>query len=347
SNRQPTDYKSVALPLSYIGPGQERLGRSMCLILLRFPPIVATASCSRRQTPREYREPAFLPLLENVCQGRPPGADRARMPDPWTSPRGRRPRPGREASAKLEERQRDRDRDIQRLERAVHRDPEEKMADALRQAPQALALGAGHQNDRRAGESGRIVQVGLAVAVEAEDPVAGVGELTERAGEVRDARDVDPLDCTRRRLHERGGERRRPIPCEQHRLHSGGRSAPEDRADVPGVRQAVERENERLPGTDDVGQSDAGRGLAHRGDALVRDPAREHIEVPAVHPLGYETDRSRRAPDVLVDVARDEEAPHRARPRREKCQRRVPAGRDVAERDALAGRWFYTPGGVG
>ena len=112
-------------------------------------------------------------------------------------------------------------------------------------------------------------------------------QIGERAGQVVDRAEQQVLDGAGRRLDRGRGERRLAAGREDHAVDAGRLGAPQERADVLGILERVEDEDERRlgaldgPGEDVVERREPAR-LDDEGDALVAVEAGQRRERAAL-----------------------------------------------------------------
>ena len=136
------------------------------------------------------------------------------------------------------------DRDVERGNSAGHGDAEEVVAGFLDEVVEAGALAAKDQDT--VGAEVEVGVVGGAALVEAQDPDAGLLHLLEGADEVGDAGDAYVLGGAGGGFGDGGGDGRGAALGEEDAVNSGAVGGAQERAEVVGVLDAVEREEEAV-----------------------------------------------------------------------------------------------------
>src|SRR5215211_2013897 len=177
------------------------------------------------------------------------------------------------ASADFEEGEGSGDGGVEAFDLAGHGDVDEDVAGVPDQAVEAGAFAADHDADGFVGElEGEQACVGG--AVEADAPDAGVAELFDGAGEVGDLGDGEVLQGAGGGLHRHGGQGGAAVAGEDQAVAAGGFGAAGQGAEVVGVFDAVEGEEEgglaaRQGDGQELGQADGLDGGHDGEDALV------------------------------------------------------------------------------
>ena len=138
------------------------------------------------------------------------------------------------------------DRDVERGDRAGHGDAEQVVAGFLDEVVEAGALAA--EDEDAVGAEVEVGVVGSAALVEAEHPDVGLLHLLEGADEVGDAGDADVLGGAGGGFGDGGGDGRRAALGQEDAVDAGAVGGAEERAEVVGVLDAVEGEEEAVAG---------------------------------------------------------------------------------------------------
>ena len=199
---------------------------------------------------------------------------------------------------------------------------------------QARPLGAGDEYARESGDGRGVEKVPLHLAVEADEPVPELGETDEAPHQIRHPGDREPLDCAGRGLDQGRRPPGRPVPSHDQGRGPDRLGGPDDRADVPGVGEPVECEDD--PVTRRVERPDRDRlgGVTDRHHPLVDHPGRMAVEYRRIAALDRHPTFHERSFDVLRRLARQQDPLNRPGAGFEKRPRRMPAGHDVRARPA-------------
>jgi hypothetical protein len=147
------------------------------------------------------------------------------------------------AAADLEEGQGSGDRGVEALDLAGHGDADEGVAGVADEAVEAGAFAADDDTDGLVGElEGE--QAGVGGAVEADAPDAGVAELLDSPDEVGDLGDGEVLKGAGGGLDGDGGEGSAAVARDDQAVAAGGFGAAGEGAEVVGVLDTVEGEEE-------------------------------------------------------------------------------------------------------
>ena len=138
------------------------------------------------------------------------------------------------------------DGDVERGDRAGHGDAEEVVAGLLDQVVEAGAFAA--EDEDAVGAEVEVGVVGGAALVEAEDPDVGLLHLLEGADEVGDAGDADVLGGAGGGFGDGGGDGGGAALGEDDAVDAGAVGGAEEGAEVVGVLDAVEGEEEAVVG---------------------------------------------------------------------------------------------------
>ena len=110
-----------------------------------------------------------------------------------------------------------------------------------------------HEGDRPVG-GGQVPQAGGRVAVEADDPHAPARELLQGGGQAADDGEPQVLDGPGRRLGDRGRDVHGPVAGQHDPGGAGALGRAQQRAEVAGIGDAVDRHEERRPRPAAAGQ---------------------------------------------------------------------------------------------
>jgi len=143
----------------------------------------------------------------------------------------------------LEEEDRTGDGGVERPDRASHRDPDEQVAAPPNGRAETVALASDDDRDRppKVCLSSRQRRVGI----RSENPEAANMEVREGAGQVVHRSQQEVLGGAGRGLDRGRAEGRLPLGRKDHPVGSRGLGASEQRADVLGILERIEHENER------------------------------------------------------------------------------------------------------
>ncbi len=136
------------------------------------------------------------------------------------------------------------DRDVERGDLARHGDAQQVVAGLLDQVVQAGAFAA--EDEDAVGAEVEVGVVGGAALVEAEHPDVGLLHLLQRADEVGDAGDADVLGGSGGGLGDGGGDGGGAAFGQDDAVDAGAVGGAEQRAEVVGVFDAVEGEEEAV-----------------------------------------------------------------------------------------------------
>ena len=134
----------------------------------------------------------------------------------------------------------------------------------------------------------QLVDGGVAVRVEPDYLQAGIGPILQRPIEIRRARHRHPGGRTRAGAPRHGGDRRRPPLRNQHAVARERGDRSDDRAEVAGVGDVVERHQQRgIRGTgcgrEQVVGVSVGVGRNLQRDALMQTVGSDPIQIVARH----------------------------------------------------------------
>jgi len=160
------------------------------------------------------------------------------------------------------------DGDVEGGDGAGHGNTEEVVAGLLDEVVKAGAFAA--EDEDAVGAEVEVGVVGRASFVEAEDPYVGLLHLFERADKVGDAGDADVLGGPGGGFGDDGGDGGRAAFGKEDAVYAGAVGGSEERAEVVGVFDAVEGEEETvlrggIPGGEEVFDGEKG-ALADEGD---------------------------------------------------------------------------------
>jgi hypothetical protein len=147
------------------------------------------------------------------------------------------------ASADFEEGEGSGDGGVEAFDLAGHGDVDEGVAGVSDEAVEAGAFAADDDADRFVGEL-EVEQAGVGGAVEADAPDAGVAEVLDGSGEVGHLGDGEVLEGAGGGLDRHGGEGGAPVAGDDEAVAAGGFGAAGEGAEVVGIFDAVEGEEE-------------------------------------------------------------------------------------------------------
>jgi hypothetical protein len=206
------------------------------------------------------------------------------------------------AAADLEQGEGAGDGGVEAGDLAGHGDAEEDVAGVADEAVEAGAFAADDDADGFVGEL-EVEQAGVGGAVEADAPDAGVAELVDGSGQVGDLGDGEVLEGAGGGLDGHGGQGSAAVAGDDQAMAAGGFGAAGQGAEVVGVLDAVEGEEERwlAPGEGEgqqLGQVDGLDGGHHGQDALVGAAAGLGVEERARHRLDLDPAASGQVEEV-------------------------------------------------
>ena len=177
-----------------------------------------------------------------------------------------------------------RDGGVERVDMSLHRERDDDVAFFAHQPRDALALVS---DDDGAGARQVAVEIVGAVHVGAVDPYAACFQLVDGFGDVGDARHAHIFNRACARLADRVAEARAAPFGNDHAVHARAFGGADDRAEVVGILQLVENDEEgRLVLFLRVGEDVVERAVILGGgegdDALMGSDAAEKVELGAV-----------------------------------------------------------------
>jgi len=204
---------------------------------------------------------------------------------------------------RLEQKDRTRDGGIQRSDRAPHRDPHERIAATADRGPETLALAA--DDDRQRAAEIRLASGERCARLRPDDADTVDVEVGKRAREIVDRAQQQVLDRAGGRLDRRGAQRRLAPSREHDAVHAGRLRTAQQRAEVLGILERVEHEDERRLGSlfgaaEHVGDGGERARLDDDRDTLVPVEPGDRGQRAALH-LDDRDPKSRRVQDELLE----------------------------------------------